>query len=445
MTGRVMVIISGWFFVSWLFVGEILASGEFGVRSRVVYEIEESGNARVRQEVSLKNLVTEKYLEEFGLGIEGKGVSGFEVLGSEGEQLEVAEGGEGEWRIIMPKLLGKGKTQELVISYVLEGVVESKGDVWNVSLPRMDTQAYDELEVEVGIPMGLGRLAMVDPEPVEVERWEEVTILRYGKEDVGRSGIVAVFGEMQVYDVSLSYFLRNDEEGVRVEEIAIPADSDWQRVVYEEIEPEPENVRVDEDGNWLAEYRLGSGKEVRVQVQVQVQVYSTAQPLSLEKPEDFSEWLKVDDYWEVDATTLQGEAGRYQTPREIYDWVIETLDYDFNRVGSWEERFGALAALGHPEHAICSDYTDLFVVKARAAGIPARQVVGYAHSMHPSLRPVSLVKDVLHTWPEYWDDDRGLWVGVDQTWGETTGGMDYFNFQSIGIGSREVGELGGGF
>src|SRR5690606_16956842 len=43
------------------------------------------------------------------------------------------------------------------------------------------------------------------------------------------------------------------------------------------------------------------------------------------------------------------------------------------------------------------------------------------------LRPLSLVDDVLHAWPEYYDKDKKQWVMIDPTWGNTTKGMDYFN------------------
>jgi transglutaminase-like putative cysteine protease len=72
------------------------------------------------------------------------------------------------------------------------------------------------------------------------------------------------------------------------------------------------------------------------------------------------------------------------------------------------------------------EFTDLFVALARANGIPARSIEGYAHTENDKLRPLSLVKDVLHAWPEYYDDKKHTWVMVDPTWGNTTGGTDYF-------------------
>ena len=76
--------------------------------------------------------------------------------------------------------------------------------------------------------------------------------------------------------------------------------------------------------------------------------------------------------------------------------------------------------------AICTEFTDLFIALARAAGIPAREVNGYAYTTNPALRPLSLAEDILHAWPEYYDESQSLWRPVDPTWGKTTGGVDFF-------------------
>ena len=54
-------------------------------------------------------------------------------------------------------------------------------------------------------------------------------------------------------------------------------------------------------------------------------------------------------------------------------------------------------------------------------------MVGFAYTTNSKLRPLSLVADVLHAWPEYWDTTRGIWIPVDPTWANTTGGVDYFS------------------
>ena len=73
------------------------------------------------------------------------------------------------------------------------------------------------------------------------------------------------------------------------------------------------------------------------------------------------------------------------------------------------------------------EFTDLFITIARSAGIPAREVNGFAYTENPDIQPLSLVNDVLHAWPEYYDSEKGVWIPVDPTWGSTTGGVDYFS------------------
>jgi hypothetical protein len=88
---------------------------------------------------------------------------------------------------------------------------------------------------------------------------------------------------------------------------------------------------------------------------------------------------------------------------------------------------GAVAALQNPDQAICMEFTDLFIAIARAAGIPAREIDGYAYTENPQLQPLGLVADVLHAWPEYYDKDKGIWIPIDPTWASTSGGIDYFD------------------
>ena len=76
---------------------------------------------------------------------------------------------------------------------------------------------------------------------------------------------------------------------------------------------------------------------------------------------------------------------------------------------------------------MCTEFADLFIALARAAGIPAREVNGYGYTTDPQLRPLSLGNNVLHAWPQYWDSVRKVWVSIDPTWGRTTGGVDYFS------------------
>lgn len=142
-------------------------------------------------------------------------------------------------------------------------------------------------------------------------------------------------------------------------------------------------------------------------------------------------------YWEKDNPVIVNKLNEILSnspPQEtsekaklIFRYVVNSLKYDSGRLKDASiERLGAVTALNNQSSAVCMEFTDLFIALARAAGIPARELDGYAYTENTALRPLSLTKDVLHAWPEYWDDRRG-WVMVDPTWENTTGGVDYFS------------------
>lgn len=64
----------------------------------------------------------------------------------------------------------------------------------------------------------------------------------------------------------------------------------------------------------------------------------------------------------------------------------------------------------------CTEFADLFTTIARAAGLPARTVVGLAY--RPDSQSERAGEFGLHAWNEVAVD--GEWRGVDPTWGQTT-------------------------
>lgn len=90
------------------------------------------------------------------------------------------------------------------------------------------------------------------------------------------------------------------------------------------------------------------------------------------------------------------------------------------------KRLGADVVLANPDQAVCMEFTDLFIAIAREKGIYSREIQGYGFSLDPKLQPLSLVSDILHAWPEYYDLKTENWIAVDPTWGNTSG-IDYFS------------------
>lgn len=138
-------------------------------------------------------------------------------------------------------------------------------------------------------------------------------------------------------------------------------------------------------------------------------------------------YLKPAKYWESNDPQIKALAKKLKTPEEIYKYVVEKLKYDSSRIKEKQIRAGAKNVLSDTSSAVCLEFTDLFIGLARGAGIPARAVEGYANTSNNASRPLSLVEDVLHAWPQFYDEKKKTWIMVDPTWENTTKGIDYFN------------------
>ena len=186
-------------------------------------------------------------------------------------------------------------------------------------------------------------------------------------------------------------------------------------------------MQVDSDGNWIAKYKLSSRQRLDVVASGQVQIFASIRSYPKPTEDSLNENLIETFFWQTTNPEIVNLAKTYNTPRKIYDFVSTKLKYDYSRVKANVERLGAVKALENPNSAICMEFTDLFIAIARAAGIPAREIDGYAYTENPEIQPLSLVNDVLHAWPEYYNFKSEAWIPVDPTWGSTTGGVDYFN------------------
>jgi transglutaminase-like putative cysteine protease len=140
-------------------------------------------------------------------------------------------------------------------------------------------------------------------------------------------------------------------------------------------------------------------------------------------------YLEADTYWEVDDSTVKakadeltaGKASNYAKAEAIYDYVVDTLTYNSEASLATRERKGGKETLSSPEDCVCQEFSDLFIALSRAAGVPAREVAGYAEDVLET----ESEELVLHSWVEFWDQDYG-WVMADPTWANNVSG-NYFN------------------
>lgn len=407
------------------------AQQEFTVVNDTTYTVDKQGGAEVEQRISLTNNFSKIYASSYTLKLEGKKPDNVQVeLAGVQMPVEVKES-EGKYEILInfpDALVGRGKTRSFTVRYKHIQVATQNGKVWDVSIPKLaGGELISQYGLNVKVPKTFGVPAYISPEPRLETEEGSLQVFSFQKEDVAKAGIVAAFGDFQIFSFDVNYHLPNLSTKEIETEIALIPDTAYQRVYYENISPKPSSVRVDEDGNWMAKYKVGPNQSFTVAVKTSVQIFSQPQEHYVKDMTIAKHYLQPAEKWQTDDPEIQSLAKTLKNPRQIYDFVVSKLNYDYGRVREDVERYGAKKALENPDNAICMEFTDLFIALARAAGIPAREINGYAHTENRQLQPLSLVADVLHAWPEYWDIEAGVWQPVDPTWEDTTGGINFYD------------------
>lgn len=409
---------------------DVSAAGEFNTDIDVTYEVKETGITEVTNKITLTNVFSNMYATSYSMVLDSINPTNVKAYGIEnGYTVKTSvDGKKTTIKVNFPDtVVGKDKSRVFYISFEEPSFAVRTGEVWEISIPRISEEAtFNSYNLRLLVPEQFGQEAYISPTPRQKINQNGFFEYHFSRPDVEKTGIVAGFGAFQVFSFKLSYHLENPLAKIATTEITLPPDTAYQRVYYENLNPRPTSMHVDSDGNWIAEYRLDPRQRIDVSTDGYVQIFSNYRPFVKPSQESINQNLVAQEYWDINNPEIVKLAQTLKTPKEIYDFVSTKLKYDYTRVKANSERLGGVGALNNPTSAICMEFTDLFVTLARAAGIPAREVNGYAYTENPEIQPLSLVNDVLHAWPEYYDSEKGVWVPVDPTWGATTGGVDYF-------------------
>jgi len=404
-------------------LSQAAAAGEFTANYDVSYAIAPTGVTIVTQTVALVNRQTNLYPKQYTILLDTLNVRNIIARDDGGTISPTITQNDGKTEILLTfnkQIVGLGKLTQFTLRYENLDIAAKNGSIWEVNIPGI-TEDVDlgSYNVTIATPPTFGAISYLKPPPADGKRWN--------RQQMTSGGISAAYGNRQYAKLTLRYYLENPGVTTVTQEIALPPDTAFQQVSIDALSPKPEGIVKDTDGNWLARYNLTSRQKLSIEATVSVSISMTASETQKLDETEIAQFLKPLPYWEADDPSIKALAAVYTTPKAIYDYVVTTLDYDYERVKTTPKRKGALEALKTPKSAICMEFTDLFIAIARAAGIPSREAVGYAHTTNAKLRPLSLVTDVLHAWPEYYNRESGVWIPVDPTWGNTTGGVDYFS------------------
>lgn len=420
-----------------LVVSPVQAVDEFQTSISSQFEVFLDGRTHVVQNVTLTNNLANIYAQKYTFSIGSTRIENIRAQDQHGAIEPLVEKQANKTEVTLnfnQPAVGKGESQEFSLVFDSWDFAVKKGQVWEVTLPKLSgAKDLNQYQAQLTVPSSFGEPALVSPQYQSTNRQDSKITFSFNSDQIRQQGIAATFGDQQVFKFELKYHLKNPfDHSVRTQ-IAIPPDTAYQKLYYHKIDPEPQNVLVDSDGNWLAEFELSPQQEVSVKAVGQAQIFLNPQSNQLPKPtqEELNVYLNKQEYWQTDDPQIAAKAKELKDIESIYRFTVDSLIYDYGRIKDDLERQGAAQAIKNPESAICMEFADLFVALARAAGIPARVINGYAYTNNPQIRPLAARQDLLHAWPEYWDKKQQTWIQVDPTWENTTGGVDFFNHFDI--------------
>lgn len=411
---------------SLIFSPKALAIVKFSTDFQSYYRVDPSGNTHVSFIINQKNNLSVVYATDFGLNINETKVSNIKVTDEGTYIIPDVVKTLNQTTISFPfakKVVGKDKVHSFIIEYDTTDIATKVGNTWEINIPRLETdENISDRTVVLAVPDNFPVPAYIDPKPDTVNK----NVYYFNGSNLGNKTISAVFGQTQFYKGNISYHLVNESKSKINTEIALPPDTAYQTVYYEKLDPMPLTVISDEDGNYLARYSLEPNSNIEIKLALYIKLNFTPKATT-QTPSD--KFLLSNSTWNFDnGVFTTPEIQNLTTPKAIFDFVVDKMKYDYEKINRQKsQKTPAAESFINSQSAICTDFANVFVSLARKVGIPAREIEGFAISDNPNLKPLSLTQDVLHAWPEYYNQVTKTWVQIDPTWSNTTRGIDYFN------------------
>jgi len=422
--------ISIFFFVLFLLSPFIVSAADFRSSYAIEYYIRDFDQKNVTKTsytIKLTNLQPDLIIKKYTISFPRSfGIENITAKDDRGTIIPLIEEKdrtiETSFEFIAPKA-GINEVNTLYLDFYQKNIFRSKGTIWEVFIPTVENKQNDTYSITVYLPPeSKKKLSLSKPMP------DLITFDRIVWNKVEGKSIYAVFGDTQQYSLDLTYHLTNPNFYRVYTDVAFPPDTLYQQIIVASILPKPDLVFSDSDGNYMGRYNL-NGNENKDVVFKGVALINTIprsdyrEYVSQQFDEQKKTLFDVQSYWKLYSQSPVESSSIY----DHYKYVEDTLTYNFNRIIKGNSRMGAIEAVKYPDQAVCTEYSDLLIASARQQGLYVREIQGFAFASEQELRPVQQeTSDILHSWVEYYDIAKKIWIPIDPTW-EDTSGIDYFN------------------
>ncbi len=285
-------------------------------------------------------------------------------------------------------------------------------------------------------PRSMKEINFVHPTPTKSIQEAHYNTFFFSQESLIDQFVWIQFGNSQLFEFEIIQPTSPSESKITgntdIYEILLPLDFKGpqvsQTIYFSSITPKPKSVKKDSEGNLIATFEVDSYKNSEIKINGYAEIIiedninfgETVQNKSEVPNELKQKYTSSARYWESNSPEIKTKAYEllsenvYLNSLDIYNYIINTIDYsDIKRFGI-NERQGALNTL-RGKAAVCMEYSDLFIALARASDIPTRAVFGYGFDNR-----VNDIQGEPHQWVQvYMPGLENPWVDVDVTWGES--------------------------
>lgn len=399
----------------------------FSSNYEVKYEIDNGGITQVNQKITFTNLTEQYFISDYNLSVASANLRDVQAY-ADNQSLPVeatVQSGKTNIHVKIEKqLVGLNKTQTMNLKYQTPDFVAVYGQVMEVNLPQIiGDENIDSYNVTLSVPESFNDPGLVFPKPKSETQILGERVFKYTQNELSSNAVSLIFGQSQTIEYSLNYNLTNTNFWPSYKAVFLPPDNAYQETTINSIQPKPENVTKDLDGNILAWFPLAARSGLNVKVSGMAKLYSEPKTVKLSNSKaDLDKYLANQTFWESETWVVKSALKQAFNDREpktnqekiklIYNFLISLLKYSPE---TRSERLGGATALTHPGDAHYLEFADAFVSLARAAGVPSRVNQGFV-----------LSKNSLHAWPEYFDNQKG-WVMVDPFFTEASGGVNFLD------------------
>jgi hypothetical protein len=274
------------------------------------------------------------------------------------------------------------------------------------------------------IPKNICSNPTVYPPSLNLTDQDTFTSLTYTQAELNRA-VTILCQPQRFIDFTISYQLSNPTLTPVETQITLPPDTSHQRLIFNQIDPQPLRLNPDKDGNRIATYKLEPKQTIDVTVLASAVITNDSQ-LYQDKTVDLHSYTKDQPYWPSSNHQIKQQAKELGSAKAMFDFITTTASYNPDQFSKSDSRRGGIQIINNPEDLSGEDFTDAFITLCRANGIASRRIVSLVQINNQKLTPLEYPDDGIHVYPEWYDTDRQAWIAVDPFWQKTNPHHDYW-------------------